>query len=363
HCLACLLSLALPEGESPPPGPSAIATDAPKTRRYFRDYELLEEISRGAMGVVYRARQLGLNRPVALKMILEGAAASPAFVTRFQFEAEAAAQLAHPNIVRIYEIGEDQRRYFFSMELMEGGNLAQRMAEFALGESTRLNRPEALERQRRIARLMSTVAGAVSHAHKHGILHRDLKPANILFDADSQPHVADFGLAKLVEQENLLTQPGTLLGTPAYVAPEQAAGSRQTTTAADIYSLGAILCHLLTGQPPFQADTPLETIRQLMDKEASLPARLHPLVDRSLAAICLKCLRKDPAERYTSARALAEELERWSRGEPISVAPPGALKMLWSWRRRKPALAAMSAAILLLLAAITVVSVAAEKRT
>jgi eukaryotic-like serine/threonine-protein kinase len=314
------------------------------------------------MGVVYRACQLSLNRPVALKMILERLDGSPAMVARFQLEAEAAAKLNHPNIVPIYEIGEDQGRYFFSMELLEGGSLAERMGEFALSEPAP-SKADALARQRRIAQLIAVVAKAVDHAHQRGILHRDLKPANILFDKDMEPHITDFGLAKLLEQESLVTQPGVLLGTPAYVAPEQAQGGQQATTAADVYSLGAILYHLLTGQPPFRAATPVETVRQIIDQEPMPPAQRNPVIDGHLATICLKCLCKDPAGRYNSARAVAEDLDRWVRGEAILAVSQTASERLWRWCKRKPALAGLTGAVFLLLVAVAIILFVAQRQT
>jgi serine/threonine protein kinase/WD40 repeat protein len=343
--------------------------------RYFGDYELLEEIARGGMGVVYRARQVSLNRPVALKMILAGQLATPALMQRFHTEAEAAARLDHPNIVPIYEIGEHDGQHYFSMKLIEGGTLAKPIADCGLqiadgrtasraspspgGEGRGEGEPsfsksEARNRQSKIASLVATVARAVQYAHQHGILHRDLKPTNILLDDQGEPHVTDFGLAKLAEDDSSLTMSAAILGTPSYMAPEQAAGSKGVTTAADIYSLGAVLYELLTGQPPFRAETPLETLRQISEQEPTRPHTLNPAVDRDLETICLKCLSKDPQRRYGSAEMLADDLDHWSKGEPIQARPAHVAEKLWRWCRRKPALATslFFIALLLLIVAI-----------
>jgi WD40 repeat protein/tetratricopeptide (TPR) repeat protein len=312
--------------------------------RYFGDYALLEEVARGGMGVVFKARQLTLNRIVALKMISAGQLASPTLVERFRREAEAAANLDHPNIVPIYEVGEHEGQHYFSMRFLEGGSLAQRRAEFGL-RSTESKEPhdraESLKRQRAIAQLLITVARAVHHAHQRGILHRDLKPGNILLDGAGQPHVSDFGLAKVLGQDTGLTQTVSLLGTPAYLAPELASGqAKQVTTAADIYSLGAVLYELLTGRPPFQGATPFDTLVQVRERQVVRPHAVHPTVDPDLETVCLKCLEKDPGRRYATAENLANDLERWLHGEPISARPVGELKRLWLWCRQKPALAA-----------------------
>lgn len=340
-CAHCLLKLALapPDDLAPPPSPApeAAAPSAPSVGspgmnriRYFGDYELVEEIARGGMGVVYRARQVSLNRLVALKMILAGDFSSPTLVERFQTEAEAAARLEHPGIVPIYEIGAHEGQHYFSMRFVEGGTLTQAMAR---GKFT----------PRRAAELMAKVARAVHHAHQRGILHRDLKPGNILLDPAGEPLVADFGLAKILEHDSSLTQSAAVMGTPSYMAPEQAAGqTRQLSTAADVYSLGAILYELLTGRPPFRGPTPAETMRQVMEVEPQRPRLLNAAVDRDLETVCLKCLEKNPQHRYGSAEALADELQRWLTHEPIQARRTKLPERAWKWARRKPIIAGLS---------------------
>jgi WD40 repeat protein len=289
----------------------------------FGDFELLEEIARGGMGVVFKARQTDLERLVALKMILSGQLASASDVQRFRAEATAAAGLDHPCIVPIYEIGEHQGQHYFSMKFIEGGSLAQRLAE-----SPRM----AI---RSLVDILIQVARAVHHAHEHGILHRDLKPANILLDRRGAPFVTDFGLARRVNAEKGLTQSGAIVGTPSYMAPEQARGAKQLTAAVDVYSLGAILYQMLTGRPPFQAATPLDTVLQLLEREPEPPCLLDPSVDPELEAICLQCLEKDPRQRYDSAAALADDLERWHDGKPIQARMPGRAWRLILLMKRK----------------------------
>ncbi len=295
---------------------------------YFGDYELLEEIARGGMGVVYRARQVSVNRPVALKMILSGQFAAAGDVRRFQTEAESAANLDHPNIVPIYEVGEHEGQHYFSMKLVEGGSLSEQIDRF-------------VREPRAAAGLLATVARAVYHAHQRQVLHRDLKPGNILVDRDGCPHVTDFGLAKKIEGDSRLTKSGDVMGTPSYMPPEQASGKKGLTTGADIYGLGAILYELLTGRPPFRGTTPLDTVLQVLEQEPIPPRRINPKVARDLATICLKCLDKDPQRRYESAAALAEDLERWLKGEPIRARRTGWAERAWKWTRRRPALASL----------------------
>jgi tRNA A-37 threonylcarbamoyl transferase component Bud32 len=319
--------------------------DPPQLRR-LGDYELIEELARGGVGVIYRARQLSLNRVVALKMIRDSHLASPRSIQRFQIEAEAAAKLEHPNIVPIYEFGELEGQQFLSMKLVEGQDLAKRLHGVPMDA-------------RPLAQLMATLARAIHYAHQRGILHRDLKPANVLIDAHGQPHVTDFGLAKLPDHEANLTLSRDILGSPNYMAPEQAAGkTHELTTAADVYSLGAILYELLTGRAPFLADTPLETLRQVTQDEPRPPSALYRFADRDLQTICLKCMEKDPARRYGSAEKLAEDLERWLDGRPIQARRVTLAERVWKWARRRPALAGLggTAALLILLIAIGVPS-------
>ncbi|HXJ55539.1 MAG TPA: protein kinase [Verrucomicrobiae bacterium] len=362
--------------------------------RYFGDYELLEEIARGGMGVVWKARQVSLNRTVAVKVLLAGKFSSPEFVQRFRTEAEAAANLQHPGIVAIHEVGEHEGQLYFSMDYVDGPNLAQ------------LARDQPLP-ARRAAALLKTIAEAVHYAHQRSLIHRDLKPSNVLLDSSGRPHVTDFGLAKFVaadarsltsQEEKVgkresgkasatcdslcpggegreggrfsefqsktnqslvtsaatdLTMTGQVLGTPSFMPPEQAGGRRGAVTAvSDVYSLGALIYFLLTGRAPFVADTLEETLRQVHEIEPVSPRLLNPAVPRDLETICLKCLEKEPRKRYATAQALAEELGRYLDGEPIHARPVPPAEKLWRWCRRKPALAASLATVFLLLLAI-----------
>jgi predicted Ser/Thr protein kinase len=304
-------------------------------------YEILGELGRGGMGVVYKARQITLNRLVALKMILKGELATDRDVERFHAEAEAAANLDHPDIVPIYEVGEYDGQHYYAMRFVEGTPL------------TSFPRADA----RHEATLVATIARAVHHAHQHGILHRDLKPANILVDSAGLPYVTDFGLAKRVGSERSLTQSGALVGTPQYMAPEQAAGRKDLTVAADVYSLGVVLYERLTGQPPFSGDTPLEVLRQVRETEPPRPSSIIPELSRDIETICLKCLEKESTKRYGSAEALAGDLERFLRGEPILARPVGEAERLWRWCRRNPGWAAATVAAFLALATATGLSV------
>src|SRR5216110_2193391 len=269
------------------------------------DYELLEEVGRGGQGVVFRARQKSLNRTVALKVISLGQWASKAHLKRFRLEAEAAAKLEHPGIVPIHEVGERDGSCYFSMKFVEGGQLDEvvRRAPMSI---------------RQAVDLIAKVARTVHYAHEHGILHRDIKPGNILLDQKGEPHLTDFDLARLVETESTVTRTKEVLGTPSYMAPEQAAGkTAQLTGATDVYGLGAVFYQLLTGHPPFAEGTTYETIRMVLETQPRQPRLWNAKVDRDLATICLKCLEKDPQCRYPSALALAEDLERWIKHEPI----------------------------------------------
>jgi len=299
----------------------------------FGSYELLGEIGRGGMGVVYKARQRGLDRLVAVKMILASHLASSEHVRRFQEEARAAAGLRHPNIVHIHEVGQTHGQHFFTMEYIEGRSLADRIHEGPVA-------PEET------ARLLAKVARAVEHLHHHGVVHRDLKPSNILLDAAGEPFVTDFGLAKVFVPGSDMTATGAVLGTPSYMSPEQAAGQpSQIGPASDVYSLGAVLYEMLTGRPPFREENPVETLLEVLNGEPLLPRELDPHVPRPLELICLKCLARSPEDRYPSAGALADDLEHYLRGEALDARPPGFVQRLWSWVRREPALASRLATL------------------
>jgi serine/threonine protein kinase/WD40 repeat protein len=349
NCPNCLIELGVPDWPAESVGP------LPR----LGDYQLLEEIARGGMGVVYRARQLSLNRTVAVKVLLAGQFANDQFLQRFRREAEAAGSLSHPHIVSIHDVGEYEGRPYFSMELIEGRSLAEMVRENPLPG-------------RHAAQLLERIAEAVQFAHEQGVLHRDLKPSNVLVDTEGAPHITDFGLAKrLVGTCSTACQPtskkiadgvepvptdeltltGQVLGSPNYMPPEQADPERgSATVASDVYSLGAILYHLLTGRPPFLTDSVTQTLRLVAEGEPISPRLLNSALSRDLETICLKCLEKEPRRRYASARELAEELKRFLHDEPIQARPIGPPGRLMRWRRRKPALAAsLGAGALLLL--------------
>jgi serine/threonine protein kinase/Tfp pilus assembly protein PilF len=302
------------------------------------DYELLEEVGRGGQGVVFRARQKSLNRTVALKIISLGQWASEVHLKRFRREAEAAASLDHPGVVPIYDVGERDGSCYFSMKFVEGGQLDE------VVRRTPMPIRQAVE-------LIAKVARTVHYAHEHGILHRDIKPGNILLDVAGEPHLTDFGLARLLDAQSSVTRTIDVLGTPSYMAPEQAAGEiTKLSKATDVYGLGAVLYQLLTGQPPFAGRTTYETIRLLRDTEPRPPHVLKPKIDRELSTICLKCLEKDPKRRYSSALALAEDLEHWLKHEPIQAKRSGFFTHTRKWVRRKPATAALMASLVALAA-------------
>jgi tetratricopeptide (TPR) repeat protein/tRNA A-37 threonylcarbamoyl transferase component Bud32 len=329
-------SLTAPAIEADPTSGVAQAAGTKRQKvHYFGDYETVSILGQGGMGVVYKARQLSLNRLVALKMIRNAEFASEDQVRRFQNEAESVATLDHPGIVPIYEVGtyEDQR--YFSMKLVEGQGLDKKLGELARDP-------------RAAARIVAEVADAVNHAHQRGILHRDLKPANILVDGQGHAHVTDFGLAKRIEDDAGLTVSGAIMGTPSYMAPEQAAGRLSLiTTVSDVYGLGAILYAALTGRAPFASDSVMNTLDQVRNSQPQPPTRVNAKLPRDLEVICLKCLEKDPRHRFTSAQAVADDLHRWLRGEPIAARPVGPIVRLRMWAKRKPALAGLSAALII----------------
>ncbi|HIE98760.1 MAG TPA: serine/threonine protein kinase [Fuerstia sp.] len=332
-CPRCLLSAGLPDSASDPIAVAETITvstgdlDVPSTGtriQYFGDYEIIDEIARGGMGVVYRARQVTLNRTVAVKMILTGQLASREEVQRFFTEAEAAASLQHPNIVTIHEVGEHEGQQYFSMEYVDGSSLAELVRQHPLGAV-------------KAAEYVKTIAEAIHYAHEQGTLHRDLKPSNILIDESDQPQITDFGLAAKIEGDSELTASGTILGTPAYMPPEQAGARRALIgPASDVYSLGAVLYELLTGRPPFQAATPLDTLVQVLEQEPVSPKLLNAGIPDDLATICLKCLEKRPDGRYQTAEQLAEDLDRFLNQEPILARPASSLRKLWSFTKRRP---------------------------
>jgi TolB-like protein/Tfp pilus assembly protein PilF len=338
-CSLCLFKTGL--GPLQDEDEDALRSSAARMQMEFGDYELLEEIGRGGQGVVYRARQKSLNRPIALKVIGLGQWAAKVHLKRFRLEAEAAARLDHPCIVPIHEVGERESCCYFSMNLVEGSQLDEVVNR----------KPLPL---RRAAELIAKLARAVHYAHEHGILHRDIKPGNVLLDAKGEPHLTDFGLARLVETESTVTHTMEVLGTPSYMAPEQAAGNNAgVTSATDIYGLGAVLYQLLTGHPPFAAGTTYETVRLVLETEPRQPRLWSPKIDRDLNTICLKCLEKDPKRRYSSALALAEDLEHWLKHEPILAHRTGIFTRGKKWVRRNPTIALLILSLAALAAAIS----------
>jgi formylglycine-generating enzyme required for sulfatase activity/tRNA A-37 threonylcarbamoyl transferase component Bud32 len=313
-------------------------------------YEVESVLGRGGMGVVYKARHLRLNRPVALKMALADAYAGPNERERFRREAEAVAALRHPYVVQVYDVGDADGRPYFTMELMEGGSLARKLSG-------------APQPALQAAALLATLAGAVQAAHEAGVVHRDLKPGNVLLTADGTPKVADFGLARRLDADERLTLLGAVIGTPCYAAPEQARGDRGAVgPRTDVYALGAILYECLTGRPPFRAGTAAATLQQVVADEPVAPRRLNPSVPADLETICLKCLSKEPARRYASAEELANDLGRFQAGKPIRARPVGAVERAWKWARRRPTLAVLLGVVLLALVGLTALSVVALDR-
>lgn len=318
--------------------------------RPFGDYELLEEIARGGMGVVYRARQVSLKRQVALKVVLAGEFASPQARRRFRREVETAAGLQHPNIVAVHEAGECEGQPYFTMDFIEGQPLSEAVRENPLPA-------------RQAARYLEAVAEAVDFAHAQGVIHRDLKPSNVLIDQSDTPRIADFGLAHATEGEDTITRSGQLVGSPSYMAPEQVSVSaREIGPAADVYGLGALLYHVITGRPPFQGETLSAVLRLVEGADPIAPRQLNPGLPADLETICLKCLEKDPGRRYASAQEVADELGRFQRGEPIRARPLPAAGRLWRLCRRHPAVSALSATVLLLLLTVALGSVIAALR-
>jgi serine/threonine protein kinase len=300
--------------------PGASQSETHEDSKQVGDYDLIEEIARGGMGVVYKANHRNLNRVSAVKMILGGRFSSEEELQRFRIEAESAAKLDHPSIVPIFEIGESEGQAFFAMKYIDGGSLADKADGL-------------VDDPRTSADIMLKVAEAVHHAHQRAVLHRDLKPANILLDQEGHPYVTDLGLAKSTSGGSDLTHTGAVLGTPSYMPPEQAAG-QSVTTAADVYSLGAILYQLLVGRRPFEGDTSVNVVMQVIDGPPPLPHKVMPTVDQDLELICMKAMERDPKNRYSSAQQMADDLKAWLNGDSISVKPPSLGAVISNWFKR-----------------------------
>jgi eukaryotic-like serine/threonine-protein kinase len=339
-CPKCALADAL---EIPSTAGEDIERSKAGVLRRFGDYELIEEIARGGMGIVYKARQLSLSRIVALKMILAGRVADKQFVQRFRTEAATAAILQHPNIVAVHEVGFHDGQHFFSMDYVEGQNLAQLVGQQPLGAS-------------KAARYLQLIAEAIHYAHQRNILHRDLKPSNVLIDSNDQPRITDFGLAKRLRPEaevstvaTDITVSGQILGSPGFMPPEQAGALRgKVGRHSDIYALGGILYYLLTARAPFQGESLEATLHQVLNDEPISPHLLNPGVPRDLETICLKCLEKEPRRRYQTAEELSGELGRFLKDEPIRARPAGRPEKLWRWSRRNPVIAGLAVSVLMI---------------
>jgi eukaryotic-like serine/threonine-protein kinase len=355
-CSRCVATVSFADAETPPPEEdelaavlprSAVATTAP-TR--FGDYEFLDEIARGGMGVIYRARQRSLQRIVAVKMLLFGGMADPDLLRRFRNEAAAAAALEHPHIVRILDVGEHESQPFIAMEYVSGTDLGQLVRERPLGA-------------RQAARYVEKISRAIEFAHQHGVLHRDLKPSNVILDALDEPRVTDFGLARNLAHDSDVTLTGQALGSPNFMPPEQARGDLgHIGPSSDVYGLGAILYHLLTARPPFLGETVEATLAVVCDREPVSPRQLNAEIPPDLETICLKCLEKEPAKRYPTAQALADDLQRFLNDEPILARPVTRLERAWRWCRRKPALASAYGLLLLLVLVLSIASPIAAYR-
>lgn len=327
RCLEALEALAPEDGPDEDLESFSLSSIFSELPRDFADFELEQEIGRGGMGVVYKARQKELDRTVAVKMILDSHLASEEHVRRFHEEARAAARVEHSNIVHIHEVGRWNDQHYFVMEYIEGASLAEKVTHGTI-------------EPQQAALLVQRVARAVDHLHRQGIVHRDLKPSNILIDADGEPHVTDFGLAKVFQKGGQSTATGIIVGTPSYMAPEQASGNSDLLgPKTDVYSLGAILFELLTGRPPFQEERPLDTIMKVLSGEPPLPRALNRNVPHGLELVCLKCLARNPDDRYESAAELADELGRYLKGDALEVRPPSVFLRIIRWGRREPALA------------------------
>ena len=333
-------------GEKSPLQAAAIQDPAAETNlkgRMFGQYELQEKIAQGGMGIVFKARQVGLNRIVALKMILSGQLSNPEDVRRFYHEAEATAKLDHPGIVPVYDVGQCQGRHYYSMGFVLGETLAKRAAR------GRLTQAEA-------ASLVKQIAEAVQYAHERGVIHRDLNPSNVMIDEQGHPKIVDFGLARVIAFDSSLSISGQVMGTPSYMPPEQANGDRDLIgPAADVYALGGILYFLLTGRPPLQAATLMDTLRLVLDKDPILVRKVNPTADRDLETICHKCLQKPIPLRYATAASVAADLGNWLDHKPISARPVSATQQLWRWCQRNQKLAASISAAAIGLLATTIV--------